>query len=499
MQLVQYSDLSDDLSPQAFNSWFAEMARRDDYLSYYTGQVFSETIPVEVKNGEEEPEKYPVGINLVKMLCIAQADSEFGEWEEDIVKFEPRQDAEVTVSEKAAAELAQTILRSSNANVMLWENALDRNIYGGGAIKISFDKTVPGFIRWSRLPYDAFFPIFDPDDPDNILEAYMIIAMTRDQAKARYGLDTSKDIIFRIEHWDRERYETKLDGKRIDQFSGRNPYGIAPFVYIPRIRSTSFWGDSLTEEIMRPQDELNSRVADVGEALWYNSHPIKYGYNLPKKFNSMNFPVGPNEFWDLGRTIGQSPEPKVGVLEAKTPVPKEAFDYFKFIYDWSRTSVFAPPIAFGEDNGGGQRSGITLEIRMWPLIKATRRSRAYLSAGLQRAMKISAIMLQQKDPPGISGNALSAILKNGLTPRFAPIMPRDQAAIVDEVQKRMSTNPPTISLETAVKKLSDGTSEVDRIRTMLDDDELYKRAMVQSAFGGPDSAAGNAPGGNNGQ
>lgn len=498
MQLVQYSDLSDDLSPLSFNRWFAEMARREKFLKYYSGRIFKEKIPVEVQNGEDVPEKYPVGINLIKMLCIAQADSEFGEWEEDIVKFEPRQNSDVSTAEKAASQIAQTILRSSNANVMLWENSLDRNIYGGGAFKISFDTTVPGLIRWTRLPYDAFFPIFDPDDPNNILEAYMIIAMTQDQARARYGLTTSKDFVFRIEHWDKQRYTTKLDGKEISKYSGKNPWGIIPFVYIPRVRSTTFWGDSLTEEIIRPQNDLNGRVADIGEALWYNSHPTKYGYNLPKKFNSTNFPVGPGEFWDLGKTIGQSPEPKVGVLEARQPVPKESFEYFKFIYDWARTSVSAPPIAFGEDNGGGQRSGITLEIRMWPLIKATRRSRAYLAEGLQRALRLSAVILKQKEPPGMSMHALRAIELGQLVPTFAPIMPRDQAALVDEVLKRSMTTPPSISLETATKKLGDGTAEVERIRKMLDDDELYKRAASNSALKGMNGAAGNATGGPNG-
>jgi len=115
----------------------------------------------------------------------------------------------------------------------------------------------------------------------------------------------------------------------------------------------------------------------------------------------------------------------------------------------ARTSSFAPPIAFGEDDGGGQRSGITLEIRMWPLLKATRRSRSYLGASLRRAMRISGLILQQKNFPSIPSRAIKALIDSTVVPHFYNIMPRDQQQAVDEVTKLLSTEPKSISLETA--------------------------------------------------
>ena len=106
---------------------------------------------------------------------------------------------------------------------------------------------------------------------------------------------------------------------------------------------------------------------------------------------------------------------------------------------------------------------------MWPLIKAVRRSRSYMSAGLMRAARLTAIILRQKSFDEVSKRALEAILKNKVVPMFAPVMPRDQAALVDEVVKRRSTQPPTISVISAVKKLGDGASEVERI-----DEDLEK-------------------------
>lgn len=504
--MQSYPDLStlNTVSATTRDYWLAEISVRAKYLSYFDGSVFSEIINTD--DPSDEPiEKYPTGINLSKMLCIAQADSLFGEWDEDIVSFEPRQDSEVTEDEKRAADLMRKILRGSNANSMLWEVALDREIYGGGVIQVSPDLPSSGHIRWKRIPIQSFFPIWDPEDANQILECYVLYDITRDQCIAKYKFDPGDETVTRVEHWTKDRYTVKVGGREIAAYSGLNPWKIIPFVYIPRLRSTHWWGDSLIEDIIRPQNELNGRVADVADSLHTNSHPIRWGFNLPKNFNRKNFPNGPDVFWDLGRAISRdAPQPTVGILEAKNPVPTETFTYLSFLYDWSRTSSFAPPIAFGEDDGGGQRSGITLEIRMWPLIKATRRSRSFLETGLQLAAKYSAIILQQKRIDGVPIRALERITSGDLVPRFAPVMPRDQAAIIDEVVKGLSNNPPTISLETSVKKLNYGTSEVDRIKAMLKDDDLYARQekleteklnaqMEMAKTRGMNSAAGNAP------
>lgn len=468
-----------------------EEAIRAKYKSYFDGSIFTEeTSPLEYGSTEDEPESYPVGINLVKMLCEAQADSEFGEWEDTIVSFEPSQDEEVGSPQKAAADIASKILETSNAPSMLWETSLHRNIYGGSPIQIVPAISSPGWIKWVRVPIEGFYPIWDTEDIDELLEVYIVTGMTKEQAKAKYGYDGDEQpYVTRVDHWTRAFYESKLEGKRISAHSGINPWGFIPFEFIPRMRSTHWWGDSLTQDLIRVQDELNLRIADLGDAINYNSHPIRWGLNMPRGFNSDNYPVGPNILWDLGRQSGDQ-EPKVGILEAEKAIPEGAFEYIKFLYDWARTSVFAPPIAFGEDSGGGQRSGVTLEIRMWPLIKATRRSRAYYRTGLKRLLKKSGLILRQK---GLGPTrAVDAMINAEVLPRFHPIMPRDQAKIVDEVTKRFSTTPPSISLETAVKKLGDGTAEVERIKEMLEDDDLYQRSAGTLALEGQEMAQENA-------
>jgi len=135
-----FPDLSDisNLGSETLRSWEGEWATRELYRRYYSGEIFNETITA-IDSPGEEIEKYPIGLNLVKMLCLAQTDSLFGEWEEDIVRFEPSQDADINGDVERAVQLAQNILRASSANSVLWEIALDREVYGGGVLKISPD------------------------------------------------------------------------------------------------------------------------------------------------------------------------------------------------------------------------------------------------------------------------------------------------------------------------------------------------------------------------
>jgi hypothetical protein len=473
-----WSDLSIQVAqgPSTRNAWDYELAKCERFLTYWSGEVFNEKIPAETTTGEDQPLMFPVGMNIVKMLTVAQADSVYGEWDTRPVEFVIKPEVEAGSTEKAGASLANSIVDASTSN-FFWELALDREVFGGAAFKIS-PTNMPGtHIRWSRLTRDQFYPIVDPTDPDNLLEVYIVTSMSQEQAKAKFGYDGTKDNIQMIEHWTPIAYTTTIDGRDMSQFSGFNPWGIIPFVYCPRFRFIDWYGESLTDDIIPSQDELNMRVADVGEAINYNSHPVRWGVNLPRGFNAENYPLDANSMWDLGRTVGSNPPPEVGILESTAAVQPGTQEYIKFVYDWSRTSVFAPPIAFGEDNGGGQRSGSTLEIRMWPLIKSIRRSRTYLQTAFKRALYISGTILQQKQYSDVKVGAINSILKADIVPNFQEIMPRDQAAIVDEVVKLLSTNPPSISLETSQTILGRGSAETTRIESMLKNVVLWNKPI----------------------
>lgn len=458
-----WSDFGQEhLTRHTQNLWDARLFQLEEYRRYFDGDIFSDRVPTESGSSEDAPFLYPVGINLVRMLALAQTDSMYGEWDDSPLRFEVANEDEVTESDKEAIALLDRIVLHSNPHTF-WELELDRQVYGGCIVKIIPSLTKDKFVRWYRVPATNFFAIHDPDDPDLLLEAYVITRITREQARERYGYKTDEDFVLRVERWTKTEYENTLDGKRIDQFSGKNPFGVIPFTYIPRFRSSSWWGDSMTADTITAQNEINMRVADMGEAINYNAHPVRWGRDLPAGFDAKSYPIDPDAMWDLGRTVGGANPPEVGILEARTAVSPASFEYVKFLYDWTRTSNSTPPIAFGEDDGGGQRSGVTLEIRMWPLIKSVRRSRSYMAAGIRRAIDITAAILAQKQFTDVSAGTIAALKSGRITASFAQILPRDHQQAVDEVIKLVSTTPPMVSPETAQEILGRGIGELKRI------------------------------------
>ena len=492
---IEFPDWSDlglgYLSERMRNSWDYELMLSERYRQYFDGDIFQTKVQTEVLN-EDAPLLFPVGINLVKMMCIAQADSMLGEWDDQPIIWGVKRDEDLKSADKDAIALMNNVMDDSNASSLLWEHELERNVYGGAAFKISPVLDSKSHIQWTRVPRQGFFPIWDPDNQDELLEVFSLTYLTLDQAYAKYKFKGERDFVHRLEHWTKTKYENKLDGTSLNDYSGVNPWGVVPFVYTPRFRFSNWYGEPMTPEIIPAQDQLNMTVADMSDAINYNAHPVRWGMNLPKNFDVNNFPLGPNAFWNLGRALGNSPPPQVGILEAKAAIAPGVFDFTKFIYDWSRTSAFAPPIVFGEDPGGGQRSAATLEIRMWPLIKSIRRSRSYLKKGLMRAQYISALILKQKQFPDVPVRMLTSLLESRIVPSFHEILPRDQQVIVDEVVKLLSTQPPTISLETSQGILGRGTGEVDRIKTMIADKALFPPPPLKPKKGAKGSTADSA-------
>ena len=474
----EYSDVGKNASPFQRDTWAQLRAEYDKAVRYYSGDIFREKVEMETGDNDA-PLLFPVGVNLVKLIVLSMTDALFGEYEDsDPVLFVARNNNKVTPQIKAAIEYLSKVLSFSHAPSTLWEVDFDRNLLGASVLKITPTLSEFPYIRWVKVPTQNFFPIFHPEDPDDLIEAWMVTVLTQDQAREVYRIDSTNQFPVKIEHWTKSRYETEIDGHKVSAYSGINPYGVVPFIYIPRLRTTDWYGESLVKDLYAPQDELNMRRADIGDTLNFNAHPIIWGLNMPKGFTPANYPLAANALWDLGRSFGNGQtKPEVGMLQSKDPVPEASFKHVQFVYDWVRTSSFAPPIAFGEDNGGGQRSGVTLEIRLWPLLKAVRRSRAYFTTGLQRAIAITGKILEQKKFSGVEKQVIAGLLSGDVVPQYHHVLPRDQAAVVDEVVKLLSTTPPAISLETAQEELGRGMSEVTRIITMMaDHPEWFQKA-----------------------
>ena len=92
-----------------------------------------------------------------------------------------------------------------------------------------------------------------------------------------------------------------------------------------------------------------------------------------------------------------------------------------------------------------------------------------MANGLKRIMYIGARILSQKKFPNISMHEIARSIDGTVVPDFWPLMPKDQAALVDEVVKLLALRPPAISLDTAQVLLGRGPAEVKRIMEMMED------------------------------
>lgn len=455
--------------------WSHQNSNYGLYYRYWSGIRLKERAQAEP--GETDPpELFPVKVNLVKLLAISQADALWGEWDDRAVTFSVSPDGEASDKEDKWASMVQKHLHAiqdENAlDEVCWEIGLSQNIYGGSVLKASPDANRKTGVRIERIPVSAFYPVWNPDDPNDLLEAWVVTNMSPRAAERYYGFKPkadSENIVRRIEHWTKDTYETHIGGKRIDAFSGENPWGRVPLEYGPRLRSSGWYGDALTEDLMGPQDELNYRLADMGDSITYNANPVRWGYNLPKEIhNRSKFPLAPNALWDLGRTLAGMQPPELRMLEARNPVPPEALEYINFVYDWGRTIAGSPPVAFGEDEGS-QRSGATLVIRMWPLTRAVKRSRMYNKSMLKRLMDLCMLIGETNFSERFDRSLFDAYRDMSVDINFAPILPRDRTDLVDEVVKRFSTEPKVHSQEDALRDL--GVKDVEGMLARIREDE----------------------------
>jgi hypothetical protein len=97
-----------------------------------------------------------------------------------------------------------------------------------------------------------------------------------------------------------------------------------------------------------------------------------------------------------------------------------------------------------------------------------------------KAIRITGQILAQKKFSDVDRRVIQGLLEGDLTVQYHHVLPRDQQAVVDEVVKLLSTNPPAISLETSQEVLGRGMSEVDRILKMMSDHpEWFEKALNQ--------------------
>jgi hypothetical protein len=431
-----------------YASWWQSQADKyKEAQKYYSGRVLEETEPKGVKGA---PDKFPLRINKVKQACVMHANYLWGEHQPDsLIEYTVTPKSEKTNKARERAtdikNFLEEVLAASAAPTLFREQARLYMEHGGIYFKARPDKTNPTGIAIESASPDVIYPVWNPLNYRQLLRLHVVLQINAKVAEQLYGYNpdmakkawgSGTDIEY-VESWSPDGYVVTVGGQQaVDMATGQpmraqlnwiNPLTgqkIMPWVYIPRLRTGAFYGDSLAHELMGLQDELNIRKADLGDATTLAAHPGGWGRDLGNRAED-NLQMNAGKIMDMGES---SPNGEPYVAALPTPNLSQGLTEFadklaEDLHDMAQLS----PVMFGKDEGS-QRSALTLAMRAIPTTSMINDYRADWGEGLKDlAHIILAIAHDQK-----LGNIGKDHFGHKLSVTFGPVLPKDREALVTE-------------------------------------------------------------------
>ena len=457
---------------------------------------------------------YPLRLNLIKHICRKHALFLWGQYEKTrIVRFvvhAPRQQLDAD-HKKHANELSRLywdFLRTNQGVTLLRELGRIYMVLGGAVLKTRYAKTAKLGVALEAISPEYFYPVWDPANYSRLLRAHVCYPLHVDQATLLYGYaktngDPGQQVNY-LETWDETQWsawvgwEGRWQAAR-DRVSGQELAGTnllrdpvtmlprLPFTYIPRMRTGSFYGDSLVLDLRGLQNELNARLADAGDAMTQASHPGGWAHDIRKKGRGP-IQINSAEILDLGDTPpgGQSPHveqfPPPDLTTGSTELTNKLE---KLLYDLSSVS----PVMNGEDEGS-QRSSATLAMRALPTLTQTDDYRANWSEGLLDAAH--AFLCTCLAYGGLCG-VTDADFAYEVEIAYAPVLPRDRMETADEIAKLRPAG--AMSQERSIRLQSDVEDvEAELALVQEEDQKKFDRQQAVKAASQPppgSKSAGN--------
>lgn len=439
----------DDIPGFPYSEYTKNLARYQELDSWYTGTVLEEVAMSE--QDKREVELYPVKINPIKGAVQKHVAILFGEAPYDerplvyprLLPTDGARSKNAKLAKDAENVLYQIWWESQGRSIQV-ENGINSQVFGGCVFKISFvpeDSLRIYPIRVEKVEPHHFVGLPSSDDPWSLKEAWIVRPISHRDAELN-GVYIGDDVQpYLIEHYLPDKIEIRInrtdlgrviDGKHIS-YSGENPFGFIPIVYIPHLRNKGFYGTSMIDDLKGLVKEINLRVADYGDAVSVDSHAYLAMRNVagapqPQQIapgvHVLNLQSAPN-------FSGQERDPDV--FDIKKPSASAPMkDLIDQLYGHYRRSAYIPPVADGEDEGS-QRSGLTLAMRMWPLTSHVMIERDFWTNGLDILNRMILRILFTKEEGGITSAHLNMRIKEN----WAPMLPRDREMIIREVTERM--------------------------------------------------------------
>lgn len=439
--------------------WHEKQAEYDEWWSHFNGDWLQSRV------GSDDQLEYPLQLNPFNLPCLLHAGFLFGEVGDGdpvLVKtvVEPwNRDSPDTKREEATimTDFVNRVWEENSGRALQQESGIVSQVLGGCVFGTAFDPDMEkqGMlgVRIDHVLPDYFYPVPAHNQYWRLLEAIVCYEISGIQAAA-YGADVPEEEQTAIyqERWQRDAYEITVGGQMAmwkDHNLSGTPIGLSPpYVYIPHIRVGEFYGKSLLEDKLEIAKEINKRFADVGDIVSVNAS------QLPYIVGAQNISIrrlgGNMVALDLGQGTPGFDEPKlVYPASGSSQVNKSTVDWALELLYKARTEVYTPPVLYGVDEGS-QRSGLTLALRALPLLVHIREERTYYTSGMN---EIARQILHIGAAKGLGGITEEMLKDIRIYQEWAPIMPRDQDQLVNEMILRLNAG--LIDPETAMEKLGD--------------------------------------------
>jgi|GEM_PF-3569672 len=493
------SDISLGKMPESFrrSQWNEQMERYLLYWYWWQGKALEETVG-KTKDGELLY-KYPLKINPLRNYARIHNAMLWGEIRDDdspLVNTRAKLiDLTSDVVDSKSRDRARFVERvidhvwqQSGGRAIQWEGGLLSQFLGGYYYQLAYqpwrtDLLLPLTIR--PLKPDFVLPIPNPDNPFELLEAFVIYRITPEAARQNYGVSASNaTFVTYCEHWTRDRYSIFIDGKPLEAvynvpLAGKttisynnqpNPFGFVPIVYIPRLREGNFYGSAITPDVLGLIREYNARFADAADILARNSNTVWLGRNInkatPRALESKDGDKPSVPYYDLGSENPAFKHPPE-LWSETPPVLSDAMIAFNGALESQlEREGGVSAIAFGEDEGS-QRSGTTLQIRLYPTIAQARAQRHFWTTGLGIMGKMIMSAIGNIDHERLKPYRItpSELLTLQLGVQWHPYIPRDEEQATNRIVLLKQSG--AMSTERAVAlqpDVEDVEEEVARIR-----------------------------------
>ncbi len=476
-------------------------------FNYYTNQ-----------NLPPDNVEQPLMINYFKGICDKHNSYLWGQWLKKLFNYrvEPRlPEAETDLSQEVSRYLDR-LMEQNNANAVLWDASLNGAVYGDSIFRLRWDDLQRRVVIDSMLP-EWFHCRWDVVDMNRLTEVIVAYPMDRQDAIDKYGTAGNEGIDYDLicpdyspgfgiqwEHWTPTSYQIWVNDHLVRQ--GDNPYmrydndgnlypGIIPFVHIPNMRvGGEYWGFSDGENILSLQDELNRRMADMGDTVNNHAHPIVALKNFSGKSNDL--PVGPDAVWDLGR------DGAVQVVQWEG-TPPAVMEYIRECKQVMLDTCNMPELAFGrggrasgKQGTGSSSSGLAMQLAMFPVVERSNQKRIFWSMGLKQIADLAIFIHAVMDPATLPFT-YEQFREQEIIPEFSSVLPRDRMQIVNEVVAL--SNALLMSIPTALKRLSE--EHIEEEYKAIQKDGEFKAALGIKPASTPDKApipgAPPMPGGKN--